>query len=201
MSWPDALYLAPLHPVLDWAADRALAQFARDEAPVLAAPVDSPVFCMQGMWSNERGQPVLVHWAAITGLPNRPRIGDLISALDAAGIRAGTVNPGTDPGRLIGWQSLVTAAAEAERQHLHELAAQRAEARQPRIAEFSERLHRWAGAREYQLALHPSADPRRRKEEQRITTVRDETQNLISSLSPTGQPLIRVIAVLVPEAR
>ena len=201
MSWPDALYLAPLHPVLDWAADRALAQFARDEAPVLAAPVDSPVFCMQGMWSNERGQPVLVHWGAITGLPDRPQVGDLVTALDAAGIRAGAVNPGAEPERLTGWQSMVAAAAKAERQHLHELAAQRAEARQPRIAEFSERLQRWAEAREQQLALHVPAEPRRRKEEQRITAVRDETQNLISSLSPAGQPLIRVIAVLVPEAR
>src|SRR5262249_10336726 len=159
------------------------------------------VFCMQGMWSNERGQPVLVHWGAITGLPDRPRIGDFTSSLEAAGIRAGTVNPGTDPGSLTGWQSLVSAAAEAERQHLDELAAQHAEAHRPRIAEFSERLDRWAGAREQQLALHASADPRRRKEEQRITAVRDETQNLIRSLSPAGQPLIRVIAVFVPETR
>ena len=42
-------------------------------------------------------------------------------------------------------------------------------------------------------------EPRRRKEESRIAAVRDETHNLISSLSSTGKPLIRVIAVIVPE--
>jgi superfamily II DNA or RNA helicase len=199
-SWPDALYLAPLHPVLDWAADRALAQFARDEAPVLAAQVDAPVFCVQGMWSNERGQPVLVHWGAITGLPDAARVEDLITVLVRAGIRAGTVNPGIDAQRLARWQSLVGPAADAAREHLQRLATQRAETLQPRIAEFTQRLHRWAGAREQQLALHEVIEPRRRKEEGRIAAVRDETHNLISSLSPAGKPLIRVIAVIVPEA-
>ena len=56
MSWPDCLYLAPLHPVLDWAADRVLAAFARDEAPVLAVNVGEPVFCVQATWSN-RSRP------------------------------------------------------------------------------------------------------------------------------------------------
>jgi hypothetical protein len=46
---------------------------------------------------------------------------------------------------------------------------------------------------------HGPVDPRRRKEEERIDAVRDETHNLISSLSPAGKPLIRVIAVIVPE--
>jgi superfamily II DNA or RNA helicase len=199
-SWPDALYLAPLHPVLDWAADRALAQFARDEAPVLAAPVDTPVFCVQGMWSNERGQPVLVHWGAISGLPDAPRVEDLITVLDRSGIRADTVNPGFDSQRLARWQSLVGPAADAEQEYLHRLATQRAESLQPRIAEFTQRLQRWAGAREQQLALHEVIEPRRRKEEGRIAAVRDETHDLISSLSPAGKPLIRVIAVIVPAA-
>ena len=30
-SWPDASYLAPLHPVLDWAADRALSELGRGQ--------------------------------------------------------------------------------------------------------------------------------------------------------------------------
>jgi hypothetical protein len=154
---------------------------------------------MQGMWSNERGQPVLVHWGAISGLPDAARVEELITVLDRAGIRADTVNPGFDPQRLARWQSLVGRAADAEHEHLHRLAAQRAESLQPRIAEFTQRLQRWAGAREQQLALHEVIEPRRRKEESRIAAVRDETHNLISSLSPAGKPLIRVIAVIVPE--
>jgi superfamily II DNA or RNA helicase len=199
-SWPDALYLAPLHPVLDWAADRALARYARDEAPVLAAQVDTPVFCVQGMWSNERGQPVLVHWGAISGLPDAPRVEDLMTLLDRAGIRSGTVNPGFDAERLADWQSLVGRAADAEREHLLRLAALRAEALQPRITEFTQRLERWAGAREQRLVERGPVDARRRKEEERIAAIRDETHNLISSLSPAGKPLIRVLAVIVPEA-
>lgn len=197
-SWPDAIYLTPLHPLLDWAADRALAEFARDEAPVLAARVDAPVVCTQGLWSNERGQPVLVHWGAITDLPFAPRVENAVPVLEEAGIRAGTVNPGVDPGRLPEWDALVAAAVKAERAHMTRLAAERSEALRPRIAEFADRLRRWGDAREEQVTLSALIEPRRRKEQARITGIRDETQALIRALSPAGEPLIRIVAVIVP---
>ena len=41
-SWPRAHFLGPLHPVTDWAADRALASMARGEIPAVLGTVDTP---------------------------------------------------------------------------------------------------------------------------------------------------------------
>ena len=36
-QWPQAHFLSPLHPVLDWAVDRALTRLGRNEVPVITA--------------------------------------------------------------------------------------------------------------------------------------------------------------------
>ncbi|MGH3528803.1 MAG: SNF2-related protein, partial [Pseudonocardiaceae bacterium] len=41
-QWPQAHYLSPLHPVLDWAVDRALTQLGRNQVPVATAAVGAP---------------------------------------------------------------------------------------------------------------------------------------------------------------
>jgi hypothetical protein len=58
-QWPTAHYLSPLHPVLDWAVDRALAQLGRNHVPVAVADVDVPTVITLGTLSNQRGQVVL----------------------------------------------------------------------------------------------------------------------------------------------
>ncbi len=40
-SWPEAHYLGPLHPVLDWASDRALASMSRNEVLVVRGDVSA----------------------------------------------------------------------------------------------------------------------------------------------------------------
>ena len=57
-AWPDVHFLAPIHPVLEWAAERGVARFGRNEIPVLSGDVDEPVFLTQAVWSNALGQPV-----------------------------------------------------------------------------------------------------------------------------------------------
>lgn len=199
-SWPDAGYLAPLHPLLEWAADRALARFGRNEAPVMAGTVPAPVFLLQGLWSSHRGQPVIVHWGAATGLPDASRIADLIAVLEAAGIRDGAVNPGLDAGQVEALQALVPFAVTAERDHLEGLRAQRESELAPRLDEFSRRLRRWAGIQQVQLELFPT-DHRRRREQDRIARVTTETQELMRSLSATGEPLVRLVGAIVPRDR
>ena len=199
ISWPDCLYLSPLHPVLDWAADRVLAGFARDEAPVLAVEVDEPVFCVQAIWSNKQGQAVLVHWGAVTGLPGSPRVGDMMTVLEEAGIRSGAVNPGTTDERAAALGPYLTAAADAERIWLRDAARARADEVAPRVAGFSARLDRWALAQGEQLSLFNGPESRRRHRQREIDEVHSDTERLIGSLAPAGEPLIRVIAVLVPS--
>jgi superfamily II DNA or RNA helicase len=198
ISWPDCLYLSPLHPVLDWAADRVLASFARDEAPVLAANVSEPVFCVQATWSNARGQAVLVHWGAVTGLPGESVVSDMMTALEQAGIRSGADNPGIDTERSLPLPYL-TLAVDAERDWLWDTARARADELAPRIKGFTGRLSRWTTAQGEQLTLFGGPESLRRSRQREIDEVRAETVRLIDSFSPAGDPLIRVVAVLVPS--
>ena len=61
-SWPDAHYLGPLHPVLDWAADRALAALGRNEVFAVRGAVDAPTVLLLGTLTNRRGQVVSAAW-------------------------------------------------------------------------------------------------------------------------------------------
>lgn len=60
--WPDSHYLSPLHPALDWAADRALASLGRNEVFAVSSPAAStdegPALLLHGTLTNTRGQVV-----------------------------------------------------------------------------------------------------------------------------------------------
>ena len=58
--WPDIAYLSDLHPMIEWLTDKVLLRIARQQAPVLIADVDEPVFLIQGVYSNALGQPTVV---------------------------------------------------------------------------------------------------------------------------------------------
>ena len=90
--WPDIAYLSDLHPMIEWLTDKVLLRIARQQAPVLIADVDEPVFLVQGVYSNALGQPTVVEWMAVTGLPDEPRVADLTGTLRQAGVGPGMVN-------------------------------------------------------------------------------------------------------------
>jgi len=178
MEWPEVQFLAPLHPVLEWVTDRALAQLGRNETPVLAGSVESPVFLTQGVWCNERGQPVIVHWGAVSGLPDAPSVRDADGVLDAAGIRAGTTNTGRSRAWIDTLQPLVPAALAAADAHLSALRAERDERIASRIAEQKARLGQWADRAE-QLTLALQSAHGQERARQRIAGERSEAGRLI----------------------
>ncbi|WP_454926274.1 hypothetical protein [Actinomyces oris] len=57
-SWPEAHYLGPLHPVLDWAGDRVLAKLGRSSVFAVRGDVDSPTVLLLGMLTNQAGRTV-----------------------------------------------------------------------------------------------------------------------------------------------
>ena len=57
-SWPEAHYLGPLHPVIDWAADRALASLGRNQVFAVRGNVEHPTVVLLGTLTNRRGQVV-----------------------------------------------------------------------------------------------------------------------------------------------
>ena len=94
-SWPEVGHLSPLHPLVDWLADKVLVAVGRNEAPVIVADVDRPVFCVQGLYSNGRGQPQLVEWMAVTeAVSGRTVIDDLFDVLAKAGVGPDDGQPG-----------------------------------------------------------------------------------------------------------
>lgn len=196
-QWPTVGYLSPLHPIIDWLVDKVLVLVGRNQAPVLTAAVDAPTFCVQGVWSNGRGRPQLVEWLAIT--PNgtdEPLITDLFSALAAAGVGPSMFNPGGEvetadlerklPEVVTAARSELSRLRKEHDQHIDEL-----------LAAPTERLQRWVNESN-QLALGLDERPRTQRERY-VGQVQESTVRLIDSLRTTGDPMVRVLAVLVPQ--
>ena len=112
--WPDIAYLSDLHPMIEWLTDKVMLRIARQQAPVLIADVDEPVFLLQGVYSNALGQPTVVEWMAVTGLPGGPRVASLTETLKQAGVGPGMVNT-LQFGDTAQLQELVPVAVRAAR--------------------------------------------------------------------------------------
>ncbi|MEZ5380501.1 MAG: DEAD/DEAH box helicase [Microthrixaceae bacterium] len=193
-GWPEVGFLSPLHPFGDWLVDKVLASVGRNEAPVIVAEVDAPVFCVQAMFSNGRGHPQLVEWMAVTEHFGSPVIADMFEALMRANVNADMANPGATVD-LPALQQRLPGVIESVRA---ELAVRRA-AYEARLAETlakpSERLDAWQ-VRSEALAMD-LVEHRRRERRKAIEAVRSDTAKLIESMHIEGDPLVRVLAVLV----
>lgn len=193
-QWPDVGFLAPIHPVLEWATSRALARFGRDEAPVLAAAIAEPTFLTQATWSNSLGQPVLTHWGAISGLPERPEVGDLTEVLDLAGLREQARNPGGVESWLGKMQPLLPAAIDAATEDIQRRRVTAESMLLARLDEHRKRVEAWQ-----ELALFAIDDSRTgHKRRDEVTSIHTEIIDLIDSLAVSGEPFVRVIGLIVP---
>ena len=67
-SWPRMQYLWRLNPVVQWIDDRMMAEFGRDEAPVLAGvpglKSNETVFVIAGLVPNRKSHPLVYRWVA-----------------------------------------------------------------------------------------------------------------------------------------
>lgn len=197
-SWPEVGYLSPLHPITGWLADKVLVELGRHQAPVIKADVAGPVYCVQGQYSNGRGRPQLVEWMAVFPGPSGAlMVDDLFATLDRARVGPSMPNDGRpiDLGpleaRLAGDDGVVAVArAELERRRRSYDAAL-----DERLAEPTERLERWLGEFE-QLSLGLEGARRDRRTRER-DAVRADTERLIESMRTAGQPMVRLLAVIV----
>jgi len=98
--WPSAHFLAPLHPALDWAADRALASLSRNEVFAVYSPaVDVPSMLVQGTLTNKRGQVVALTYVIVTfpkGDPDfaMPQPVTISEAIESLGLNKPLANTG-----------------------------------------------------------------------------------------------------------
>lgn len=196
-TWPDVAYLSPLHPLIDWLVDKLLVRVGRNQAPVIGAAVHAPVFCVQGMWSNGQGRPQLVEWLGITPQPDGGHVvSDLFEELRRAGVGPGMANTGHQVD-LAPLTARLSGVVDAGRDELRRRRADYDATVEALLTSPSERLEEWV-QRSTQLALGLD-DRRRGQRERQVDEVRAHTEALIDSLRTTGDPMIRVLAVLVPN--
>ena len=193
-SWPDAHYLGPLHPVLDWATDRALAGLGRGEVFAVRGAVEDPTVLLLGTLTNRRGQVVSAAWLTIAFPGADPGFGwvqphdSAAAAFRFLGLTTPRANRGAIPDVVV-LQRLIRPAvglAVDQMRSLFEVAEADVTAR---VREWSLRLDRWddeAGA------LIQRSDLKQRR-----VGVAQERQ-LIAAMEP-DQQLVRPLLVVVGD--
>lgn len=198
-QWPLAHFLSPLHPVLDWAVDRALTRLGRNQVPVATAAVDRPTAIVLGTLTNQRGQVVLRSAVGMQFPPGGDPIvlDDAQSVLRSAGFRSDAVNPET-PLDLSAYAGLVPAAVERMRSHMALLKQQRAATVTEPLRAAARGIAQW---RKDSEALADTLDNPRQaaRARQRIAENGTQAQKLVESLSARKEPMVRVLLLLVPN--
>ncbi len=194
-TWPEAHYLGPLHPVLDWAADRALASLQRNQVYVVRGPVDVPTMLLVGTLTNRRGQTVAASWVRVIfpdpehpGLAWAEVLASPRELFASVGFGRVMVNPGpvADLGRLA---PLVPRGVDTAAAQLDAVMVSARESAEQRIRAWSERTSRW---QERADDVAQRLDVRQRR-----ASVSEE-QQLIDEAAPT-QSLVRPLLLVLPD--
>ncbi|WP_346034639.1 DEAD/DEAH box helicase [Dietzia natronolimnaea] len=190
-TWPIAHFLGPLHPVSDWAADRALSTMARVEVPAVRGDVDVPTVLVMGTLMNRRGQVVSRAFHVVEFRSPTLHTGDTIADphtwLREIGLDKSATNPGpvADEASLT---SLIPKAVEVTGASLDGVFASATAEAERRVAAWREKSARWESEADRQISSARLRHLSRR--------VREEAE-LAEQLRPE-QRLIRPLLVVVP---
>ncbi|MEV4691231.1 helicase-related protein [Micromonospora echinospora] len=194
-SWPDAHYLGPLHPVLDWASDRALAGLGRNQVFAVRGEVDGPTVLLLGTLTNRRGQVVSAAWLTVEfPVPDNPSFAPVTPhpsaavALAALGFDTVRVNPGAVPGAEA-LDRFIAPAVQHARAQMRDLFAAAEKDVAHRIEQWSHRLAQWQDEADALI--------QRRDLKQRRVSIAQE-QMLVAEMNPDRQ-LVRPLLVVVPQ--
>ncbi|WP_405113489.1 DEAD/DEAH box helicase [Micromonospora sp. NBC_01405] len=195
-TWPDAHYLSPLHPVLDWAADRALAALGRNEVFAVRGAVETPTVLLLGTLTNKRGQVVSTAW--LTAQFPAPEDPSFVLVTPHESVRTalqelGWTTPRANPGPVPSIDSLEPLVAPAVHQaaaylekNVFEAASRDA---QQRVETWRRKLDAW----------DEGADVLIRRSDVQASRARiDEERELAESMAPSRQ-LVRPLLVVVPD--
>ena len=197
-SWPRAHFLSPLHPVLDWAADRALAAVDRGEVTVVRGSTPVPAVLFLATLLNERGQVVSRVFLSALYLHALPKadgslaaplvepIGSLAEQFEEWGLSGRSANPGavTDPSF---YEQHVKAAFPALEAHLEQTGAAASESYERQLEAFQARYEAWEQGAQTAL-LRTAKEQQERVRRERIVA---------RSLRPT-QWSLRALMVVEP---
>ncbi|MFB2572371.1 helicase-related protein [Micrococcus sp. IITD107] len=185
-NWPAAHYLGPLHPVLDWAGDRALASMSRNEVPAIRGDVDESTFLLLGTITNRRGQVLNRTFMSVSAGFATP-ISSVAEFFEEIGLDGKAPNPGPVP--VAGLQDRLPAAVDTATAHLSMVRSALTERASDQLEEWMARAEQWTHESD---ALIQRAEVR-----QRTDRVKEE-RRLAQDLSP-DQELVRPLLAVVPR--
>jgi superfamily II DNA or RNA helicase len=194
-SWPEAHYLGPLHPVIDWAADRAMASLGRNQVFAARGDVEHPTILLLGTLTNRRGQVVASSYlTAEFPNPDNPAFCMVTPHESATAMTAavGYTESLSNPGAVAGADTLRPLIAHAVRSAAAEMAAVFAAAQDAitgRVEEWSRRVTDWT---EEAAALIQRSELRQR----RVSV--EEEKSIAARMVPERQ-LVRPLLVVVPQ--
>ncbi|PXA75334.1 helicase-related protein [Auritidibacter sp. NML100628] len=192
--WPAAHFLGPLHPLLEWSADRALSGVEkRGGIYAVTGTVEEPHVLMQAALLNERGLTVSLMYRDLMfpkdlGFALQQEVVRVKDFLRETGIAEARSNAGTID--LSEYQPLVAQAFDtmnSEVKNLTDAAAQHAE---QRVRDWMDQTGQW---RQAALELNQTQTLK-----QRTHRVVDQ-ETLISQMKPS-RTLIRPLVLVVPES-
>ncbi|WP_433130161.1 helicase-related protein [Micromonospora sp. CA-240977] len=204
-GWPDMSYLTDQHPVIEWLVDKVLARRSADTtqarrltAPVIAAHVTAPVFLVNGRYSNKQGKPTVLAWLALHREQDAMRVDEreFVQVLHDAKVNREMRM--CDVGELAALQALVPQAVDTARTEMRRRLDDEEDKLMAPLIAYEQQLHDWerrTGARYEQLTLTAV----RSRAEQRVQHTVTKVKELLDELSTAGEPMIRVVGVLVPE--
>lgn len=196
-TWPKAHFLGPLHPVTDWAADRALSAMTKSEIPAFAADVDQLTVLMMATLTSSRGRVITRSFLIATPGPFGLDVEEGMPAatvdsvepvrwlrtigLDEQAISTGQLTVPPEARRLI---SAGLAAAEHQLDVIKENGTEKA---RRRVDEWLERADRWEASisRGNQALI-------------RSKQVVDKQREMLKATIPE-RSLIRPLAVIIPR--
>ena len=193
-SWPEAHYLGPLHPVIDWAADRAMASLGRNQVFAVRGAVDHPTVLLLGTLTNRRGHVVASSYlTAEFPNPNNPGFCMITPHESAAAMVVAVGHSGTtsNPGAVAGVDALQLLIAHAVRSAGSEMSAVFAAAEDAvtrRVEEWSRRAEDWTR----------EADVLAQRAELRQRRVSVEEERAIAARMTPERQLVRPLLVVVP---
>ncbi|MEU2165863.1 SNF2-related protein [Streptomyces sp. NPDC019208] len=189
--WPDAHYVGELHPVVEWITDKVLVEYGRQRALVLQVGPEKapdPVFLTQGVWSNAEGRPTAVAWLAIDRLgTSAPRTRELTPALlSALGVGPDMPDHWTPSDPAATLQPLVPLAVEETRREMKRVREVAEERVDSPLRDLERGIDEW---RQQTLPGFEGGKPKQREAADRLARI-------AARLQTTGEPMVRVLAVL-----
>jgi len=202
-KWPTWQLFWDSHPVGHWLTDRVLSLFSRHEAPVLTVRQGvgdgHTAYLFQGIFSNQRSQPVLVAWPVVVLGRRGERVEELMLEEFAArvGLDQELVNPGKAADLKPAGAFLPQAVMRA-RELLKGLRTQRGDELRQRLKDEERKLRDWAAKKKAELDRRPPSKMLEREREDLERVEKDRREYLRKSLTTEPDPYLRVVAVFLP---